>query len=306
MSTLTNNVQNIHVKLQFNDEFRRFFIPHNSLKYADLEQKIKTLLNFNKDIAIKYKDEENEWITISSDIELETGLIIAGNGIFRLLCQIKEENPLETVINDPILPNQTESCSEERGYWKKRGGSCKKGNDRKWKKKNQRFKEECNEPSTNNNEIALTDHEENDGVNPKKRRPRHSKIEKRERKRSQKGERKNGDREKEDSETSSTTGSESNSDVALFTLEEIKNELGKLKEEEKVLKEKVRGENVNLRELKNLIKDKRKDEKVKTDEILNLREELSGKKKVKNGFQAQLKNTRLRMDKLREAAETKV
>jgi len=45
--------------------------------------------------------------------------------------------------------------------------------------------------------------------------------------------------------------------------------------------------------------------KTQPDEILKMREELDEKKKVKKGIQEQLKNTRLRMGKLREAAETK-
>jgi len=98
----TNTENNIHVKLQFNDEFRRFFIPHTnpSIKFIDLESKIKSLLRITEnEISIKYKDEENEWITISSDDELETGIMISGNGlVFRLYVSSKDNNLKTTIL----------------------------------------------------------------------------------------------------------------------------------------------------------------------------------------------------------------
>jgi len=90
-----------------------------------------------------------------------------------------------------------------------------------------------------------------------------------------------------------------------MTLEEIKREIVKLKEEESILKEKVRDANKNLKEVKSMINEKRKDEKTLPGEILSLREEVVVKKMTKNGFRDQLKVTRSRISKLHEAAETK-
>jgi len=110
---------------------------------------------------------------------------------------------------------------------------------------------------------------------------------------------------KEDHDDGSTSSSDSNSDVALMSLEEIKREIAKLKEEESILKEKVRDAKKNWKEVKNMISEKRKDDKTLPDEILRLREEVDVKKKVKKGVQDQLKVTRQRMAKLHEAAEKK-
>jgi len=130
---------NIHVKLQFNEEFRRFFIPQTNppIKFVDLESKIKSLLRITEnDISIKYKDEENEWITISSDVELETGIMIAGNGqIFRLLCITKDtQNNTNTTV--------TGEDGEIVPHWKKYKQDRNRENypkkDKKWKKNYQR------------------------------------------------------------------------------------------------------------------------------------------------------------------------
>jgi uncharacterized spore protein YtfJ len=334
---LTNNTSpnenHIHVKLQYNDEFRRFFIPNNvsSLKYTDLDAKIKSLLHITgekeEEIVLKYKDEEDEWITISSDVELETGLLIAGNGIFRLLCELKKQPSSNKVNNDTSSPQQT-TTFEERGqpHWKKYqdGGGYKGKGNRKWKKNyeggkprgGRRFhyseqnyennSEVTETPTSTTDENNVVNNENNGGGGRWRERKQQKKEFKRERKREQKSRRKRFDDEKkDDSSSSSSSSGSSNSDVALLTLDEIKKELVKLKDEESILKEKVKGAKENLKAVKDLIKEKRKDEKVQPDEILSLREDLQGKKKVKNGIQAQLRNTRSRMRTLREAAETK-
>jgi hypothetical protein len=333
MSNILNNTENIHVKLQFNDEFRRFFIPSNNpIKYTDLQTKIKDLLNItDAEILIKYKDEEDEWITISSDVELETGLLVTGNGIFRLFCEIKGNNSQQPLQNS-TCNTLTKDEPEERGNWRKyreknRGGYKGKGNN-KWKKNYQgkRYGNQNNSEMTpmddsetminsgNNSELTPMPNSEmiNSDLTPVntadddknwKERKQQFKREKRERKHGSKKDRRRKRDDKEEKDSSSS--SESNSDVALLTLEEIKKEIDKLKEEEKILKEKARGAKESVQAVKNLIKEKRKDEKVQPDEILNLREDLNGKIKIKKSIQEELNNTRSRIRKLRDAAETK-
>jgi len=276
---MISNNEHIHVKLQFNDEFRRFFIPNPSTKFEELELKIKTLLPLsNADITLKYKDEEGEWITISSDDELETGLKITGKGqVFRLLCTIKNgsnnDNPTGPTLDSPTLTDQGEDTNPR---WK-----------RKWKKN---YEKQENEITTDCG----------DQGGRKKWKESKQKREKREPKGGDKRRKKRKNEEEVDS-----TSSESNSDIALLTLDEIKVEVSKLKEEEGILKEKVRGAKENLNSLKEMVKEKRKDDKVQPDEILKLREELTIKKKEKKEVQGQLRNTRSRIYKLREVAETK-
>jgi len=109
----------------------------------------------------------------------------------------------------------------------------------------------------------------------------------------------------DDGDDSNGSSSESNSDIALMTLDEIKVEVSKLKEEENILKEKVRGVKESWKVAKDAVKAKRKEENVQTDVILAMREDLMIKEKEKKRVQTQLRFTRCRMNKLREAAQTK-
>jgi len=107
---------NVHVKLQYESEYRRFFIERKS-SFLDLLEKVKTILGLNSDLVIKYKDEENEWITISSDLELETGIILSSS-IFRLqACIVNLETSCP--ISNPL------NCPEKENNWK----------GKKWEKK---------------------------------------------------------------------------------------------------------------------------------------------------------------------------
>jgi hypothetical protein len=122
--TSTNN-ENLHIKLQVNDEFRRFNVPRMT-KYAELVEKIKQILSLDKDFTVKYKDDESEWITISSDIELETGISFAKESLLRLLVSIKSV--------------EGGSCEKWKSWRRKRmeeggdEGDCKKWRGRKWRK----------------------------------------------------------------------------------------------------------------------------------------------------------------------------
>jgi len=93
--------ENIHVKLQVENNFRRFFVPQK-IKFSELKNKISTLLALKSDFLVKYLDEENEWITITSDMELETGLTLYSE-IFRILIELKEDS----VTQSQFVPTPT-------------------------------------------------------------------------------------------------------------------------------------------------------------------------------------------------------
>jgi hypothetical protein len=105
---------NIHVKLQHNNNYRRFFVD-KQITFSELKKKICTLLELNSDFSIKYLDEEFEWVTIASDLELETGLVLYDK-ILRLLVEIKDTSflsqstPVESVnSSDNVPPSTVES-----------------------------------------------------------------------------------------------------------------------------------------------------------------------------------------------------
>jgi len=110
--------QKIHVKLQHNNEFRRFIIEPQ-FKFNELHEKISTLLHLTTPFSIRYLDEESEWITIETDNELLTGIELSP-----ALLRLKIEP------TTPTVPTPNPDTVEEK--------SCKK-----WKKCNKR--RECDD-----------------------------------------------------------------------------------------------------------------------------------------------------------------
>jgi hypothetical protein len=119
----------IHVKLQIESEFRRFTIESQT-KFFQLKEKINTILRLDEDFSIQYKDEEQEWITITSDEELFTGLTLLDK-IFRIKVvpvndiksddqksenydqdQTKSENQDKNNSNDP---KEEDGCKRRKG-----------------------------------------------------------------------------------------------------------------------------------------------------------------------------------------------
>jgi len=293
---------NIHVKLQFNSEYRRFFFQR-SAKFSELKDKIKVVLGLNEDFVVKYKDEEGEWITISSDMELETGLIISNGSIFRLQIVIanqtkgKETEKVET---------EDEGCGKHWKKWRKwrkwdneeNDGECgekeenfcprrSRGRGRgcrgKWKKWRE-WKDEKNE----NEEPKEQKGEENDTGDGKS-----WKRMKREKRRMKKME--------DDGESSS----ENLSGDSLLSLEEIKVNLEKLKKDLEVLKEKSQAAKSEVKEIKIKLKEKRKNESSDIDGIVALSNTLKEKKQSWFTIFKELKLTRHRIKKLHDIAENK-
>jgi len=300
----TNSGENIHVKLQFNAEYRRFFVQR-SCKFSELSEKIKFVLGLkDSNFIVKYKDEEGEWITISSDIELDTGLIISNGTLFRLQIslpgnEIKEcetEKECETDGKEFDKPwrckgkwkkwrnyegeeNEDSECRRFRGRGG-RGGRCK-GKWRKWR--DERNNEENNEEEK----------KDEDNVTGEEGDKKTWKRFKRERKRFRKMD--------NDGESSSET----NSGDALLSLEEIKTNLAKLKQDLGLLKEKSGAAKAELKDLRFKLKQKRRNEPTDIDGLVALRNTLKEKKQAWFTIFKEVKLTRTRIKKLHDLAETK-
>jgi len=138
--------QKIHIKLQYNNEFRRFVIEPES-KYSDLTQKISTILNISTPFSVTYLDEEKEWITIDSDNELQIGIEICPT-LLRLQI-VDQQTPIG---NQQSLQTPNPVVEEKRKYRKNKNSdttSDKNGDEPKWK----RFKKVRNENSEQTNQI---------------------------------------------------------------------------------------------------------------------------------------------------------
>jgi len=77
-------MQNIHFKVAANNSFRRFSLPIVTL--ASLKTQVATLFEIKDQDgwSIKYKDEENQLVTISSDEELMFAIQLHGGKVLRI------------------------------------------------------------------------------------------------------------------------------------------------------------------------------------------------------------------------------
>lgn len=80
-----NNMQTIKIqcKVQYGQEFRRFALTSSS--YASLLNQLKGSFSTDEPLIIKYKDEESDLITISSDAELAFAIELFTDAVLRLI-----------------------------------------------------------------------------------------------------------------------------------------------------------------------------------------------------------------------------
>jgi len=303
MSNITTSTtisgDNIHVKLQSNSEYRRFFFQRSS-KFSELYEKIKLVLGLNEDFIVKYKDEEGEWITISSDMELETGLILSNGTLFRL--HISLSHQMEKKVETEKVETE-EECGDEKP-WKRR---CK-GKWRKWRKWNEDSDEENEDFRSRRfrgrgcrggrGKWRKWNEERKDGET--KGEEKEPECDKKEWKRMKKEKRRMKKME-EDGESSSET----NSGDALLSLEEIKKNLEKLKQDLGLLKEKKKSAKGEIKDIKHKLKEKRDNESTDIEGIAALTKTFKEKKQTFLTIFKELKLTKFKIKKLRDLAESK-
>jgi hypothetical protein len=84
----------INVKVGHENEFRRFLFQETS--YQSLLDTVVNLFSLEEgSIALKYVDDDEEWITFSSDIELETGICLSKDILRLRIIAINASNSIE-------------------------------------------------------------------------------------------------------------------------------------------------------------------------------------------------------------------
>jgi len=322
--------QKIHVKLQHNNEFRRFIIePHTN--FNDLKQKISEILHLTTPITIRYLDEESEWITIDSDIELLTGIELSP-ALLRLQIVVQTPSTIPTkelpnpVVDDCVRRRRCrrfrnendDTVSEEKGSkkWKKHCRKFDNENDdtvseekdcKKWRKHCRKFRDE----KDSNGDT------ESGEKRCRKWRKEHCDKD------IEFGEKKCGKWRQENTEEGSERrrshyrrggwggprgrhawkhfeNSDSDSLEENRPVEEVKKEINSLKEEIGVLVTKKKGLWEELVALKTQIKTLRQNEGAK-DEIIKIREQIVEKKRSARVLHAQITNSKHRILKLKSA-----
>jgi len=117
MQTTQINNNEIHCKVQYGNEFRRFL--HQG-SYAAMLDQIQELFGFkhDEDLCIKYTDDEGDLVTISSDEELAFAIELFPNSVLRL------------TISAPAM-NADKPWKCHRGG---RGGKWARGESNEWEK----------------------------------------------------------------------------------------------------------------------------------------------------------------------------
>jgi len=73
----TNTNAPVHVKVALENEFRRFLL--NPICFGHLEQTLKTLFSLQSEFRIKFQDDENDWVLITTDQELVYATELSGS-----------------------------------------------------------------------------------------------------------------------------------------------------------------------------------------------------------------------------------
>jgi len=280
-----------------NDEYRRFFIPR-SCKFIELHEKIKSILNLQEDLVLRYKDEEEEWITISSDMELDTGLILGNNALFRLQASLNSSKPVQEVSTKNECDVPCEDEDETTKPWRKhgcrRGGRRGRGGRRFQKWRGEGDEEEENDERGGRHHGGRRFHGKwrDEGCDEgDEERPRW-KHEKKWKKHCKKNFDEGG------------SSSEENGD-SLLTLEEIKAKVEKLKVEVKEFKEKSDKSKSDLCNEKMKLRELRSKEPIDTNAIIEAKKVVREKRETHWSIFKEVKSRRKRIRYLKRLAETK-
>jgi len=115
MQTQTNTSNNrspVHIKVAHENEFRRFLLT--PVSFEQLEITLKALFNLTAEFRIKFQDDENDWVLLSTDQELVYATELSGSPL-RLQLTL-----LETTESQPDV--QTDGQRRGRGGRGCRGG----------------------------------------------------------------------------------------------------------------------------------------------------------------------------------------
>jgi len=118
MQTTINTTNNtgMHCKVSCNNQYRRFLFV--GTEFSSLFSQVQQLLSLNREFVLKYKDNEGDLITISSNEELVCALSYSEAGVLRLTAVVCIDAPQPTTIPEP----STEFPGDK--FHGKHGGKC--------------------------------------------------------------------------------------------------------------------------------------------------------------------------------------
>jgi len=93
----------VHVKVAYENEFRRFLLEPITFEY--LQTTLKTLFTLETEFRIKFQDDENDWVLLTTDQELVYATELSGS-LLRL--QVK-------LLSSETQKSAEPLCTEKRG-----------------------------------------------------------------------------------------------------------------------------------------------------------------------------------------------
>jgi len=107
-----------HCKVSINNDIRRFSL--NSHSFNALESSVRDIFKIASEqiLSIRYKDDENDLVTLESDLELETAIQLCQNQLLRLFVTLC---PQVASPDSNVSPSETRPCRERKSKY------CRKG-----------------------------------------------------------------------------------------------------------------------------------------------------------------------------------
>jgi len=128
MQQTNETKSNVHVKVEYNKEFRRFVVE--TMSFEHLERTLRTLLNIEPTMAVTilFLDDEKDWVLLSSDDELSYAWELSGS-LLRLSVKSKTDLPAPAPVSEQtpnLVPVRVPFAS---GDWqdRPRRGGCRGG-----------------------------------------------------------------------------------------------------------------------------------------------------------------------------------
>jgi len=75
--TITSKNASVHVKVAYENEFRRFLLT--PVTFEKLETMLKSLFSLDVEFRIKFQDDENDWVLLTTDQELVYATELSGS-----------------------------------------------------------------------------------------------------------------------------------------------------------------------------------------------------------------------------------
>jgi len=93
------------VKVSFGEDIRRF--SFEGFSFSNLEKDLHLVYQLppTTQLSIKFQDDESEWITVSSDLELANAFELFPTRPLRITCSLNKEQPVLPIVETIAIPS---------------------------------------------------------------------------------------------------------------------------------------------------------------------------------------------------------